>query len=444
MKYSAVVQGFKSFAAGLHPPLPLSPKESSRLLTALTSSFRQHLDEVHPPSAEDRTRHDDRSSPMTAKRHNHATHSSSALADRHLASVLTNPLLAKGTSGSKRVDTEYAMAETELQRDSSKDPLSLLEEYEERGAATVSIALLCLDSFQKSLYRLDHTAQQAAIDKCGAGRRALLWLWKGGHHMQPEWTDNSRFMELLVSLLMKEGHEEILWDWIGLDPETSNSHASSLNLQMPKSNRWKGLVVRCMIGESLRVCSRSKNADPALDIFFKASELKRYMMKIFTSAPSDYIATDPEQYEKFVRISTLELKGGTDCPSFEAARLWMAHPTKPTAEPALEWFWNASHPTAPHAKQAATFFNASSSTTTGIMRLFNTMVRAAALLRLDGRVQDAAWLKALAGEKFPDTAKDFEFHVGMLQSQERDKPRQDTCEAATRSTFDGIPFPTLT
>jgi len=270
MKYSAVVQGFKSFAAGLHPPLPLSTKESSRLLTALTSSFRQHLDEVHPPSAEDRAKHDDRSFPTTVKKRSPATDSSSVLADRHLASVLTNPLLAKGTGEPKKVDTDYSIAKIELQNDPSKDPLSLLEQYEERGAATVSIALLCLESFQKSLYRLDHMAQQTVIDKCGAGRRALLWLWKGGHHLKSEWADNRRFMELLVSLLMREGQEDFLWDWMKLDPATANPRALSLNIPKSKSNRWKGLIVRCMINESFRVGSQSNNADAALDILSKA------------------------------------------------------------------------------------------------------------------------------------------------------------------------------
>jgi len=170
----------------------------------------------------------------------------------------------------------------------------------------------------------------------------------------------------------------------------------------------------------------------------------RLMIKTFTNAPGEFRATDAERYERFVRSSTLDLKGSTDCPSFEAARLWMAHPTKPTADPALEWFRDASHPTTPHAQEAATFLSDSTNTTAGIFRIFNTMVHAAALLRLDRRTQEAAWLKTLAEERFPDTAKDFEFHVGLLQSREGGRPYHDSCDSPTRPTFEGIPFPTLT
>jgi DNA-directed RNA polymerase subunit RPC12/RpoP len=175
MRASSVVQGFKSLAAAIHPQLPLSPKESSRLLTALTSSFRKHLDEVHPPKAIEEGGKHGKPIPQpgvgSAKISKHAMHSSAALADKHLASVLTNPLLAKGPGSVKSPDQEYASAKVELQKNPAKDPISLLEEYQERGVATVPIARLCLKACERSLEGLSAEARKKELEEVQPGRR---------------------------------------------------------------------------------------------------------------------------------------------------------------------------------------------------------------------------------------------------------------------------------
>lgn len=140
MRGSAVFRGLKSWVSALHPAAPLTPKESQRLLTALTGSFRRHLDETHPKAAASEVlpKLGNGDSPKARPR---ALHSSAAAADKHLSLILTNPLLIKKSSGGiSKADQDFANAKVELQKNHAKDPISLLEEYGSQGAATVAVA----------------------------------------------------------------------------------------------------------------------------------------------------------------------------------------------------------------------------------------------------------------------------------------------------------------
>ena len=201
MKGSAVAQGLKAWASKLPPQLPLSQRDSYRLLTALTGSFRQHLDEVHPPKASDHVGQKPGnvggSRPST-----HALHSSAAnLADKHLASVLMNPLLSKSI-GVKQADQDFAKAQVELQKSHANDPISLLEVYHDRGAATVPIARLCLEVFLKSVSGLSDEARLKIIKDIEPGRRVLLWLWRSEQYKLDAYVDDKLFLQMLVPLLM--------------------------------------------------------------------------------------------------------------------------------------------------------------------------------------------------------------------------------------------------
>ena len=217
MKGSAVVQGLKSLASKLHPQLPLSPKESSRLLTALTSSFRQQLDAAHPrpvSDEKDRPKLEDGATPKTG---NHGLHSSSAaLADKHLASVLTNPLLTR-RDGAKKPTLDYTTAKIDLQKNPAKDPISLLEDFSDKGAATIPIAVLCLETFQKLLDNLDADKRRNQIVQTEAGKRTLLWLWKSKLYETDAFVDDKRLVEVMVPIVIEEGFENYLWEWLKLD-----------------------------------------------------------------------------------------------------------------------------------------------------------------------------------------------------------------------------------
>ncbi|TKA71322.1 hypothetical protein B0A55_07135 [Friedmanniomyces simplex] len=215
MKGSAVFRSLKAWASKLHHQLPLSPKESQRLLTALTGSFRRHLDEVHPRAAAD-------GKPKLglgeiSQISPRAIHSSAASADNHLASILTNPLLTKDRGSVSEADEDFANAKVELQTNAAKDPVLLLEEYNAKGAATLPIVRLCLQSFEESLVGLSVDKQREAVAETEPGRRTLLCLWRSGLHETKAFATGVEFLDLLSSALMREGLDNYLWEWLELD-----------------------------------------------------------------------------------------------------------------------------------------------------------------------------------------------------------------------------------
>lgn len=287
MRPSSIAQGLKSWASKLHPQLPLTNQESSRLLNALTSAFRQKLDEAHPS-----TTNEDRKQVVTSKespKSASAFHSSAAHADKHLESVLTNPLL-----GGRILD--YGTAKIEITKNPHRDPVELLEEYHTKGAASVAIAELCLSHFKQSVERLPQDKRHPAILETQAGRRVFKWLLDSNLYDSQSYVDNIAFIDHLVFFLVKEGREENVWSWAKLDVGSTDG----LSLKgVPKGKvtrkanlykyRWRGRVLRALVAAKLGpIHADGSGPSPdeigaAFDTIFKICELK------LAAAPSDHL-----------------------------------------------------------------------------------------------------------------------------------------------------------
>ncbi|KAK4547604.1 hypothetical protein LTR36_000561 [Oleoguttula mirabilis] len=460
MKGSAVVQGLKAWASKLHPQLPLSSKESQRLLTALTSSFRQHLDEVHPRPATE----DGRQKPGSggaSKTSTHAMHSSAALADKHLASVLMNPLLTKASGGVKKADQDFANAQVELQKNPAKDPISLLEEYHEKGAATVPIARLCLEIFTKSLDGLPEGMQQKETTECGAGRRTLLWLWKSEQYKQAAFVDDKTFISLLVPLLMKEGHEEYLWEWIQLDQALAEGESTAKHGR-PMYHRylWKGRLLSEMVNTKLGPPHRErKSADAALAIYSRGCKLKlsapdgnhmehlplaqaaTSLGRAFRASQQDYRCTDPKLYEEFIDTVVYSQDKVPEYNELQRADLWLQHPTKPRALPAFKFWQQLFNDPHPCWQRFGSFVRQGAMKVEGQKALnwYMMMVRATALLLEQGCSEEAAWMEGRILEVFPTSASKY-LQRDLKRHREEQRERRQTVEPAVAER---IPFPTF-
>jgi hypothetical protein len=365
MRGSGVVQSLKSLASKLHPQLPLSPKESQRLLTALTSSFRQKLDEAHPRQA-----HDEHAEPKVAtgsslKTGNHALHTSSvAFADRHLASVLTNPLLAK-SDGAKKPTLDLDSAKRELEQNPERDPISLLEDYHQRGAATIPIAYLCLKTFRASLLSLSADDRRTKVEKHRAGRRTIHWLWTSELFHTDEFVDDRRLMTVLVNMMLEEGLEHYLWSWLEMDMTLGKQDrhrpqgpGKPPGKPVPGSRvyryRWKDFLARCLI------MRRWDDQNPAtlndvLDTYFKAVDLHLQLTqasttnclplsmvintinnRIFTSRRAK-TQWDVKRYDRYIEtIDLLALSPIRSWDKYYKALLRLTHPRDPSPLPILE------------------------------------------------------------------------------------------------------------
>lgn len=342
MKSSAIVQGLKSWASALHPQLPLSRRESQRLLTALTSSFRRQLDEAHPPhdNSDARLRPPSSGDGALKSERSHGMHSSSAtFADRHMASVLTNPLLAQGRASKK---PDAATVTVELQKHPSKDPIEVLEEYHENGHANIPIALACLDSAQKSLEGLSENEKAARIRERAVGKRTLLWLSKTEMFKDEAFIENKRFALVMVDFVIKEGYEAYLWEWLKLEASVGDEPSLPLGFEPRKrhrhSRRWKGSIIRAIVDAKL--CGATC-LDSALSSFLKAMDLTDSHLIPLAAASvaikqeirrdqSKRCSTDPTLYDRFIEAVLEGTFNGKKNGEFEAGVFMMLHPREPS------------------------------------------------------------------------------------------------------------------
>ncbi|KAK4570196.1 hypothetical protein LTR86_002276 [Recurvomyces mirabilis] len=281
MRRSAVFFGLKSWADRLHQQLPLSKKESQRLLTALTSSFRQQLDEEHFNTFEEkRPTETSNRTPLPDAR---PFHSSAASADNHLASILTSPLLSSNAKTVSTADQNYANASIELQKQPGRDPISLLEEHHEKDIASVAVTRLCLSKFEENLKAHPVAKQKAFVSETQPGKRALLVLWAAKLYETEDFVNDLVIIDLLTHALMREGLEQYLWDWIrtdltlGREWHVIKTHAPAQNQRLWKANylhRWKGRVLRGMVAKAIDGhYGVPGSLDAAIQIYLKAQRL---------------------------------------------------------------------------------------------------------------------------------------------------------------------------
>ncbi|RMZ16780.1 hypothetical protein D0862_01104 [Hortaea werneckii] len=467
MRGSTVLQGFKDWASKFHPQLPLTQRESNRLLTALTTSFRSHLDKAHPRIAEEPPKLKDSGNGQVSRTSNHAMHSSAAFADKHLSSVLTDlagPPRRKPTANVSKADQDFANAQVELQKNPAKDPVQLLEDYEKNGNASVAIARLCLEQCEKSLEGLAEDKRMDRIRRTQTGRRVLLWLWETERYKQPEFVDDRVFIDKLVPFLLNEGWESYLWEWIELDQVLAEgNNAYSGVKRMYHRYRWKGRLLRAMVAHRLEDPGRvHRNADKALDIFFKAADLKtsseeaclRCLPLAHAGAALTRalridmewnLRTDPARYDRFIQCVTLFNEKGNVYGVRVAAELSLHHPTKSDGRPMYEFFQQLFNNSSPAWEKVADRLRSSRLDKHGLS-FYHQMTQTLALLRRQGLDAEAEWIEGRAFETFPSaSAKNLEKDAQRWQEvyDERDSFKAAAKKPSDEATPERIPFPSL-
>ena len=467
MKGSAVVQGLKSLASKLHPQLPLSPRESQRLLTALTSSFRQRLDEAHPPRQAGGGDARPKPEPAAAlKAGAQSLHSSSAgLADKHLASVLTNPLLVKH-DGKGQPKLDYASAKIELVKNPAKEPISLLEEYHKKGAATIPIAVLCLETFNRSIDNLPKAKRQSTILEVQAGKRTLLWLWDNKLHKTSAFVDDVRLMDVLVLFVIQEGLEKYLWDWWKIDMVLGEQKSLSLSntrlIGLRERYRWKGRLIHAIVAAKMDE-AQDMCANSALDAFFEACELKKaarsqgipeftmplgqaavLLTRAFVRPPRRW-TVDPDRYSRFIECTKFHQSPGITT-EWRQSVLHLHHPRLPSPLPALNVLKAAfdAHPS-PDALVLRPYFE-NPRGERELVYFYSLMVRTAAQLQGSVRTQDAQWVISQIRRLYPERARDYldkDLDRGLREFKRAITTSPTIDDEGSYSVHEPIPFPSF-
>lgn len=399
-------------------------------MTALTSSFRKHLDAIHPQTAGGEDGKQKAGNAVVANDGRKALHSSAALADKHLASVLTSPLLSKQADPAlTKADQAYGDAKVEFASHPERDPIALLEDYQEQGKASVMLARLCLEKFRDDLKSLSPEARNKIICESEPGRRTLLWLWRSELYETPECVDDRDFMPLLVPFLVEEGHEEYLWEWIKMDVALADDDPKLKKLRkMYHRYRWKGRVLRglilCKIGPP---SSEPKSLEPALDAYFKACDLKLQAqegshMSFFPLGQAvvplyrcitrpaqrhNYRPTDSARYDRLVEVAWLSNENSFIMTEVHRATLQLVHPEHPTAQPILKVFEQVFSDNSPPIWRGLHRMITDPTSDLRGHYWYSIMVDTVKQLQEEGDEEAFSWLTARIRDTFPQTAEKY-------------------------------------
>jgi hypothetical protein len=194
----------------IHPPLPLSARESKQLLNLLTTSFRQQLDREHGPfrstvDAGGKAVYNQLSAAPTSSRHRRPAPTkanNSTSTDRHLHSILTNPIFS------------YTSKPQSDEAKSSRDPMDVFDEACAKGFMNLEYAAACLKAKKNLIVKSSVLSVREAMKESGAGTRVLRWLLTTHGPENLALLKDRMLLETLVDFLVAEDRQAVVWTWL--------------------------------------------------------------------------------------------------------------------------------------------------------------------------------------------------------------------------------------
>ncbi|KDN65313.1 hypothetical protein CSUB01_05295 [Colletotrichum sublineola] len=192
------LSSIKNAIPSIHQPLPLSSKESKKLLDVLKTSFRQNLDKEHGYAPENA---DSSVSKATSQRSSPSHNPHHRPTDRHLRAILSNPLFKSGIQ-----PNNVAFA-------TPRDPMDVFDEAVSRGMMTRKAATGCLRTKRQQILQSSALSVPDAMMASSAGLRVVQWLRSSGMERTLDFLRDPHFVHELVPFMVAEGLEEVAWMW---------------------------------------------------------------------------------------------------------------------------------------------------------------------------------------------------------------------------------------
>ncbi len=186
--------GWNAFVSKIHPPLPMTPQKSQRLLAIVNTSFKEQLDHHRPSHLEEH-------------------------AGLHLHSILTNPLFTARLRSSHEATVSSVLRERSdksmgLIQEFVKRPMDILKEHISAGTATFHTAWLCLQAESKNCLASPAATVGDAMRSSDTASIILDWLWASHAETLDVLLEQSRFFRLLVLFLVAEKRHDRIWSWL--------------------------------------------------------------------------------------------------------------------------------------------------------------------------------------------------------------------------------------
>ena len=312
---------WKALVNKIHPPLPLTPRDSQRLLNALNASFRQTLDQHHP-TKEDHYTND------------------------HLHSVLSSPLLLNNNLMSQRLVGDSRVKRAAVHNEAPmQDPVATMQDMISKGKATLETMKRCLIAqLKQSLTTAD---PKLTMKNSYAGSITLHWLWAAGMANSLKFLPDQIFTQHLIKFLVAEGQHDKIYEWLDL-------YSKKLQEVAP-TNETKRILGRIILELTKAEVTFGEGASSALTIFVKilnewhqAGIKPKYIYRTF-SPSGNYLMSIVEAKAKAGHLATgeyTELQRSanlwTEENAFERAWLSLHHPERPCVDFTLPFLQNLS------------------------------------------------------------------------------------------------------
>lgn len=313
---------FRSLASKIHPPLPLSHRESQQLLQVLTSSFQKHLDRNHPTSVteeEDDSRVNVKASQTSTSNRSLPWQSSHHLATHHIKSLLTNPLFSTQPATQPVLGKGQSNA-TEIHQ-LTHDPLQWLQQHFGSGSESLGRVRYTL----QNVWHLDDP--KAYILENQVGSKILEWADASA---RVDWTQlgsDPVSRNSLCKTLVAEERTELIWHWTSLTT-IPDIHKRRLLLSYSKAAIRDG---------------QRNSLDPAIKVLcmaiskgFRSVDLQHLSHWIVSRILNDRdkMKISLDHYNRFFRA----MLDWSRRLAFDRAALCLLHPTEPSSKEAVRYF----------------------------------------------------------------------------------------------------------
>jgi hypothetical protein len=327
----------------IHPPLPLNPRESKQLLNLLTTSFRQQLDREHGAfrsevdGSERALSGSAFPNPTTGKRRRHlqARPESRLPTDRHLHSILTNPLFSHGPEKSG------------IRTQNPRDPMDIFDEACAKGFMKVEYALACLRAKKNTIVQSSVLSVREAMKESGAGSKVLRWLISSGVADDVTFLRDEVFSEILVDFLVAEELQLAVWTW--MDKLMAKLATANMRQAADPADKSAANLLDVLVKAE---ASGYISLDLAFTSFMKAKELLDkiqhpprpilskaglFLSRESTFKSSLHLASSPVVFNGFLDV----VPAFTSHRDLHLSHLLLHHPTNPNTGPALRFLRKA-------------------------------------------------------------------------------------------------------
>ena len=239
---TAAARTWKFLTSKINPPLPMSPRDSQRLLSLLNASFKGQLDREHTTALSSNEHH----------------------ANNHLQTILTNPLFdaksqAPAYSGSKSMESGKLLGQLQ---DHMKRPMDAFKDQIAQGVANLTSAKLLLNIQFNVCLASPAATPRVAMQNSGAAWTILQWLWASGMEDTGEFLMDKSFVSILVPFLVAEGQHSRVLRWMQKCHSLDETPFTSL--RRLDTERIESLLLTRLIKEETRY---GDGLDSAINLF---------------------------------------------------------------------------------------------------------------------------------------------------------------------------------